>query len=107
MDFSEQLPDFERHNAAIIGINPDSPASYKKFAKKHRLRVLLLSDEQHEVAEKYDVWKLKRLYGREHHSIARSTFLISPEGNLAQAWRKVKVNGHADAVKRTLEALRH
>jgi peroxiredoxin Q/BCP len=67
---------------------------------------LLLSDEQHEVAEEYDVWKLKRLYGREHHGIERSTFLVNPEGTLAQAWRKVKVNGHVDAVKRTLEALR-
>jgi peroxiredoxin Q/BCP len=53
-----------------------------------------------------DVWKLKRLYGREYHGIERSTFLINPEGKLAQAWRKVKVNGHVDAVKRTPEALR-
>jgi peroxiredoxin Q/BCP len=106
MDFSEQQPDFERHNAAIIGISPDSPASHEKFAEKHQLRVLLLSDEQHGVAKKYDVWKLKRLYGREYHGIERSTFLINPEGKLAQAWRKVKVNGHVDAVKRTLEAFR-
>ena len=59
MDFSEQQPDFERHNAAIIGISPDSPASHEKFAEKHHLRVLLLSDEQDEVAEKYDVSKTK------------------------------------------------
>ena len=105
MDFSKQLPDFEKHNAAIIGISPDSPASHAKFAEKHQLRVVLLSDEKHEVAEAYDVWKLKRLYGKEYHGIERSTFLINPEGKLAQAWRKVKVNGHDDAVKRTLEAL--
>jgi len=53
-----------------------------------------------------DVWKLICLYGREYHGIERSTFFINPEGKLAQAWRKVKVNGHVDAVKRTLEALR-
>jgi peroxiredoxin Q/BCP len=51
MDFSEQQPDFERRSAAIIGISPDSPVSHEKFAEKHHLRVLLLSDEQHEVAE--------------------------------------------------------
>jgi thioredoxin-dependent peroxiredoxin len=106
MDFSEQLLDFEKQNAVIIGISPDSPASHQKFAEKHQLRVLLLSDEQHEVAEKYDVWKLKRLSGREYHGIERSTFLINPEGMLAQVWRKVKVNGHVDSVKRTLKALR-
>jgi len=74
MDFSEQLPNFEKHNAAIIGISPDSPASHEKFAEKHQLRILLLSDEQHEVAETYDVWKLKRLYGKQYHGIERSTF---------------------------------
>ena len=74
MDFSEQLPDFEKHNAAIIGISPDSPASHEKFAEKHQLRVLLLSDEKHEVAETYDVWKLKRLYGKEYHGIERAPF---------------------------------
>jgi thioredoxin-dependent peroxiredoxin len=105
MDFSEQLPDFEKWDAVVIGISPDSPASHQKFVEKHQLRVLLLSDEDHKVAEKYDVWKLKRMYGKEYHGIERSTFLITPEGKLAQAWRKVKVNGHVDAVRRTLEAL--
>ena len=99
MDFSEQHQDFERQNAVIIGISPDSPASHQKFAEKHQLRVLLLSDEQHDVAQSYGVWKLKRLYGKEYQGVERSTFHINPEGTLAQAWRKVKVNGHVDAVK--------
>jgi peroxiredoxin Q/BCP len=68
--------------------------------------VLLLSDENHQVAEKYGVWKLKRMYGREYFGIERSTFLITPEGKLAQEWRKVKVAGHVDAVKQALETLR-
>ena len=105
-DFSEQLHDFEKYDAAVIGISPDSPESHEKFVEKHQLRVLLLSDENHEVAEKYDVWKLKRAYGKEYHGIERNTFLITPEGKLAEVWRKVKVNGHVDAVKRTLEALK-
>ena len=106
IEFSEQLPDFEKQNAAIIGISPDSPASHQKFAEKHQLGVLLLSDESHEVAEKYGVWKLKRMYGREYYGIERSTFLITPEGKLAHEWRKVKVSGHVDTVKQTLETLR-
>jgi len=106
VDFSEQLPDFEKYDAAVIGISPDSPASHQKFGEKHQLRVLLLSDERHEVTDKYGVWKLKRLYGKEYYGVERSTFLINPEGKLAQAWRKVKVNGHVEAVKLTREALR-
>jgi peroxiredoxin Q/BCP len=103
MDFSEQLPEFEKNNAAVIGISPDPPASHLKFSEKHQLRVLLLSDESHEAAEKYDVWKLKRMYGKEYYGIERSTFLITPVGELAREWRKVKVSGHVEEVKRTLQ----
>jgi peroxiredoxin Q/BCP len=107
MDFSEHLLDFEKHDAAVIGVSPDSPASHQKFAEKHQIRVLLLSDERHEVADKYGVWKLKRLYGKESYGVERSTFLITPEGNLAHVWRKVKVSGHVDDVKQTLKTLKH
>jgi peroxiredoxin Q/BCP len=106
IEFTEHLPDFEKQNAVILGISPDSPASHQKFVEKHQLGVLLLSDENHQVAEKYGVWKLKRMYGREYYGIERSTFLITPEGTLAQEWRKVKVAGHVDAVKQALETLR-
>jgi thioredoxin-dependent peroxiredoxin len=106
IEFTAQLSDFEKHNAVILGISPDSPASHQKFADKHQLGVVLLSDEDHHVAEKYGVWKLKRMYGREYYGIERSTFLITPEGRLAHEWRKVKVGGHVDAVKQTLETLR-
>jgi peroxiredoxin Q/BCP len=106
IEFSEQLSDFAKLDAVVIGISPDSPASHQKFAEKHQLGVLLLSDENHEVAEKYSVWKLKRMYGREYYGIERSTFLITPQGKLAHEWRKVKVGGHVDAVKQTLETLR-
>jgi peroxiredoxin Q/BCP len=106
IEFTEHLPDFEKQNAVILGISPDSPASHQKFVEKHQLGVLLLSDENHQVAEKYGVWKLKRMYGREYYGIERSTFLITPEGKLAQEWRKVKVAGHVDAVKQALETLR-
>ena len=68
--------------------------------------MLLLSDERHEVVDKYGVWKLKRLYGKESYGVERSTFLITPEGNLAREWRKVKVGGHVDDVKQTLETLK-
>jgi peroxiredoxin Q/BCP len=77
MDFSERLAEFEKLNAAVIGISPDSPASHQKFVEKHNLRVLLLSDERHEVADAYGVWKLKRLYGKEYYGVERTTFLIT------------------------------
>ncbi|MEM9429892.1 MAG: peroxiredoxin, partial [Pseudomonadota bacterium] len=37
--------------------------------------------------------------------IERSTFLIGGDGTIQQAWRKVKVPGHADAVLEAVKAL--
>jgi len=57
---------------------------------------MLLADEDHKVAEAYDVWKLKKNYGKEYMGIERSTFIIDKEGNLVKEWRKVKVKGHVE-----------
>lgn len=71
---------------------------HEKFIAKYELPFLLLSDTEHEVAEKYGVWKLKKNFGKEYYGIERSTFVIDAEGNIAKEWRKVKVKGHAEEV---------
>ncbi|EOP97728.1 hypothetical protein IGM_00506 [Bacillus cereus HuB4-4] len=58
----------------------------------------LLVDEDHKVAELYDVWKLKKNFGKEYMGIERSTFLINKDGELVKEWRKVKVKGHIEDV---------
>ena len=67
-----------------------------KFIEKHGLPFVLLADENHEVAELYDVWKLKKNFGKEYMGIERSTFLINKEGILVKEWRKVKVKDHVE-----------
>jgi peroxiredoxin Q/BCP len=101
--FSQLLPEFEKIDAAIIGISPDSAESHDKFIAKHDLAVTLAADEEKKVAEKYGVWVEKSMYGRKFMGVERSTFLIDRKGKVAKVWRRVKVNGHADAV---LEAAR-
>jgi peroxiredoxin Q/BCP len=101
--FTQLLPEFEKMDAAIIGISPDSAESHDKFIAKHDLAVTLAADEEKKVAEKYGVWVEKSMYGRKFMGVERSTFLIDRKGKVAKVWRKVKVNGHADAV---LEAAR-
>ena len=76
-------------DTAIIGISPDTPAKQKKFADKYDLPFPLLSDAEHDVAEKYGVWKQKSMYGRTYMGIERSAFLIGPTGKVEQAWYKV------------------
>ena len=58
----------------------------------------MLVDEDHAVSESYNVWVLKKMYGKEYMGIERSTFLINPEGIVVKEWRKVKVKDHINEV---------
>ena len=97
-DFRDYHGDFEKYNAVVLGISPDPLKSHAKFIEKHQLPFPLLSDEDHQVAELFGVWQLKKNFGKEYMGIVRSTFLIDEEGKLAQEWRSVKVKGHTEEV---------
>ena len=84
--------------ATVIGISPDSIKSHKSFKEKHSLNFILLSDPEHKLAEKFEVWKEKSMYGRKYMGIERSTFIIDKNGKIEKEWRKVKVKGHVDEV---------
>ncbi|PTQ55984.1 MAG: Thiol peroxidase, Bcp-type [Candidatus Carbobacillus altaicus] len=104
-DFRDLHPDFTALGAVVLGVSPDPLTSHSKFIAKHDLPFTLLSDTEHEVAERYGVWQLKKNYGREYMGIVRSTFLIDAEGRIVKIWSNVKVKGHAEEVKRALEEL--
>src|SRR3954470_7170854 len=104
-DFRDQHEQFEELNAVIIGVSPDPVDRHVKFIEKHSLPFVLLADENHEVAELYDVWKLKKNFGKEYMGIERSTFLIDKAGNVVKEWRKVKVKGHVEEALETLREL--
>ncbi len=97
-NFSEKMKDFSALGINVIGISPDSTQSHKKFEDKHDLSITLLSDEQHSTLEDYDVWKTKKMYGKQYKGVERSTFLINPEGKIEHIWSKVKVSNHVDEV---------
>ena len=84
--------------AKIIGVSPDSIKSHLSFKSKQDLNFPLLSDDEHKLAEAFEVWKEKSMYGKKYMGIERSTFIISPNGEIEKEWRKVKVNGHVDEV---------
>ena len=106
VEFSEMLEELKAQNAVVIGVSPDSVKSHQKFADKHDLKVELLSDPQHESMEKFGVWGLKKMCGRESMGVIRSTYIINPEGYIAAHWNKVKVKGHAQQVKDAFETLK-
>jgi thioredoxin-dependent peroxiredoxin len=95
-DFRDKYQSFADLNAVILGVSPDPQEKHQKFIKKHDLPFLLLVDDEHKVAELYDVWKLKKTFGKEYMGIERSTFVIDKDGKLVKEWRKVKVKGHVE-----------
>ncbi len=95
-DFRDNYERFKELDAVILGISPDPIERHQKFIDKHDLPFLLLSDEDHQVAEAYGVWKLKKMFGKEYMGIERSTFLIDKDGTVIKEWRKVKVKGHVE-----------
>lgn len=103
--FSELKAEFDAAGAVIIGVSKDSIASHQKFRAKYDLTVDLGADPELETIQAYGVWVEKNMYGRKYMGIERSTFLIDGEGVVRQAWRKVKVTGHANAVLKAVQAL--
>jgi thioredoxin-dependent peroxiredoxin len=104
-DFSEYASQFQELGAEILGVSTDLEKTHTKFINKHNLTINLLSDPQHEIADSYGVWRLKKFMGKEYMGIERSTFLITPDQKIAHAWIKVRVKAHAAAVLEQLKTL--
>ena len=103
--FTDNAGKFDKAGAVVVGVSKDSVAKHDKFKKKHDLRVTLGADEDGKVCEAYGVWVEKSMYGKKYMGIERSTFLIDGKGVVREAWRKVKVPGHAEEVLKAVEAL--
>ena len=89
----------------MLGVSPDSPKSHRKFKEKNDLPYTLLADEDHSIAEQYGVWVEKSMYGKKYWGIARTTFLIGPDGRIARVFDKVKPEEHGAAVAEAVAAL--
>lgn len=105
IDFTRLKAAFERAGADILGVSADPVAAQDAFKRKHKLAITLGSDETHKMLTAYGVWQQKSLYGRKFFGIVRTTFLIGPDGRIAQVWPKVAVAGHAEEVLAAAKAL--
>ena len=93
--FSAAYEDFKARNVVVIGISKDSVASHLKFAQKHMLPFILLSDPKLQVIQAYGVWQEKRLYGKVSMGVVRTTFIINEQGNIEKVMPKVKPDTNA------------
>lgn len=101
----DEFPAFGKLKAKIFGVSADTVASHKKFATKYKLPFTLLADPEKRMIEAYGVWGKKKFMGREYMGIARSSFLINPEGKIEKIYEKVNPLTHADEVLADLKAL--
>jgi peroxiredoxin Q/BCP len=103
--FRDARAAYEEAGARVLGVSPDDVASHRKFAEKYELPFTLLADPDRAVCEAYGVWQEKNLYGKKSMGVVRSTFVIDREGVVRKVYKRVKVDGHAQAVLDALAAL--
>ena len=103
LDFQALLAKFRKLGAEVIGVSRDSVKSHANFCAKQGFAFPLVSDGDEQLCRAFGVIQMKKLYGREYEGIVRSTYLVDPQGKVAQVWQPVKVTGHAQAV---LDALK-
>ena len=102
--FRDNIKQFEKLNAAVLGVSLDDSASHQKFIGKYNLNFPLLCDEDAKVSRLYGVYKKKSFFEKLFWGIERSTFVIGPDGKVKKAFRKVKVDGHTEALLEALKA---
>lgn len=93
--FAAAYGEFEQLGVPVIGVSKDSAASHQKFADKHSLPFILLSDPELTAIQAYDVWQEKKLYGKVSMGVVRTTYVIDEHGVIEKAMPKVKPDTNA------------
>lgn len=101
-NFKERYPQIQENGAVVLGVSADTSKSHKKFIDKYELPFTLLSDPDKKVIQAYDVWKEKKMYGRDVMGIERSTYLIDEKGFIIKAFSKVKAKDNAEQMLKEL-----
>lgn len=104
-EFRDLFPKFKRNKAVVLGISPDSARKHENFRKKYNLPFTLLADDGHVVAERYGLWIEKLFWGRKYMGVARTTYIIGPDGRIKMIFPNVEITGHAEAVASVLKTL--
>jgi peroxiredoxin Q/BCP len=103
-DFTALAADYAKAGVKIVGVSRDPMKSHQKFIGKYGLAVPLVSDEDGRISEAFGTWVEKSMYGRKYMGMERATYLISADGRVLKAWRKVKVPKHAEEVLKAATA---
>ena len=102
-NFRDDYSQYNKAGITILGVSPDTSKSHDKFKSKYGLPFTLLADVEHKVCQLYEVWGLKKNYGREYEGVLRTTFLIDETGKIIQVFKNVKPAGHSEEVLAALK----
>ena len=102
-DFRDGITQLRKMNAEVLGVSNDDASSHKKFSSKYSLNFSILSDTSKAISIKYGVYGEKTFMGKKSMGITRSTFIIGKDGRIKKIFRSVKVDGHFEEVKNSLE----
>ena len=105
-EFTDLNKEFDKQGCIVAGVSPDNEAKHCKFIDKYNLKIELLADTEKIMLDDYGVWQEKSMYGKTYMGVVRTTYLINPDGNISEAWPKVKAKGHAEAVLNRLIELK-
>ncbi|WP_051264801.1 peroxiredoxin [Nakamurella lactea] len=97
-EFSAASPELDTAGYAVVGLSPDPPEKLAKFARDENLDLVLLSDSDRTVLTAYGAYGEKQNYGRTVQGVIRSTFIIGPDGRIAETMRNVRAKGHVGRV---------
>jgi thioredoxin-dependent peroxiredoxin len=97
-EFRDIYSKIKKTGAVLLGISPDTPKAQKKFEEKFSLPFTLLGDADKKIANAYGVMQEKNMYGKKVMGVARTTFVIGPDGTIKHIFKKVKPEGHAEEV---------
>ncbi len=103
--FAGAYDEFEKSGVVVIGVSRDSTTSHVKFAEKHSLPFILLSDPELEIIKAYGVWQEKKMYGKTSMGIVRTTFIIDENGIIEKVMKKVKPDTNAADILEYLKSL--
>ena len=96
--FAAAYEGFKAKDVAVIGISKDSVSSHLKFAQKHDLPFVLLSDPELQAIQAYGIWQEKKLYGKVSMGVVRATYIIDEQGNIEKVMPKVKPDTNATEI---------
>lgn len=100
--FANLYNEFRQRGVEVIGISKDSQISHQKFAERHGLPFILLSDPELEAIKAYGVWQEKKLCGKVSMGVVRTTFIIDEKGNIVEVMPKVKPDTNAAEILKKL-----